>query len=231
MFAVFMAYIIVKWLVYNETKAQKRVAIAGLICLMMTLCYFGNAAKSWFGDYSDTSLREGIDAAAFMERECSEDYEAVQWINENIEGSPVMLEMCGLSYTFFNRISVFTGLPTLLGWQTHEWLWRAIENYDYPAEVGERHDDIIKIYTSADAEEVSALIDKYDIEYIYVGGAERYDGYVSSGEASEDYSYYHGTNYLEIDTNHELLKSLGTVVFETDSDGDGASTYIVKVGE
>ncbi len=36
----------------------------------------------------------------------------------------MVLEANGDSYTGFERVSASTGLPTILGWYVHEWLWR-----------------------------------------------------------------------------------------------------------
>ena len=78
-----------------------------------------------------------------------------------------MLEAAGDSYTTFNQVSVSTGLPTVEGWIVHEWLWRG--GYDAPKT---RQDDVEKIYTSKNIQEIKKLIDKYQIKYIFVGAKE-----------------------------------------------------------
>jgi uncharacterized membrane protein len=40
-------------------------------------------------------------------------------------------------------------------------------------EVRTRENDVIALYTTTDAEQAQALMDKYAIEYVYVGAAER----------------------------------------------------------
>ena len=35
-----------------------------------------------------------------------------------------VLEANGDSYSGYERVSAMTGLPTVLGWYVHEWLWR-----------------------------------------------------------------------------------------------------------
>ena len=84
---------------------------------------------SWFGDIKDQNRFQGLDAAAFVDKENMSDSEAVDWINETIIGRPVLLEAHGNSYTYANRVSVLTGLPTILGWHTHEWLWKDDYNW------------------------------------------------------------------------------------------------------
>ena len=56
----------------------------------------------------------------------SEDAGAIRWLDETIEGQSVVLEANGDSYSDYERVSAMTGLPTVLGWYVHEWLWRGI---------------------------------------------------------------------------------------------------------
>lgn len=51
-----------------------------------------------------------------------------------------------------------TGLPTVLGWYVHEWLWR--NNLE---EENQRKEDVQTIYTSSNAEQIKDLIEKYKI--------------------------------------------------------------------
>ena len=133
----------------------------------------------------------------------------MDWLNKNIKGSPVLLEAPGDSYTYYERISVLTGLPTILGWKTHEWLWRSDETGDFPISVSERQVDVETIYTSREKQEVQKLLEKYQVEYIYIGGCER-----------EKYG---------VDLNELLLRSLGTVVFPEGDESYFAGTYIIQV--
>ena len=111
------------------------------------------------------------------------------------------LEANGDSYTEYERVSAMTGLPTVLGWYVHEWLWR-----NDVADLNTKSGDIELIYTSQDEKQVKELVEKYDVSYIFVGSCEK--------------------NKYGENLNHELLRSLGEIVFR---DGSSA-TYIVKVG-
>ena len=44
------------------------------------------------------------------------DAEAIRWLQDNARGTPVVLEAHGDQYRWNGRISVYTGLPTVLGW-------------------------------------------------------------------------------------------------------------------
>ncbi len=221
MFGILMSYVIVRLICFKK-GIVKRLAVTAAVLLACTVCYFFEATGAWFTGYYKT-----IDATAFLATESPDDYKGVEWINENVPDDAVVLEMCGLSYSFFNRISVFTGNQTVLGWQTHEWLWRSSgEDKTYPESVRERHSDVLTIYTSSNVKEVMSLIEKYDIDYIYVGCAETFDGYNTT-----DGEVFHGGNYKKITTNHNLLKSLGEVVMISEADGytKNYETYIVKI--
>ena len=81
---------------------------------------------------------------------------------------PVIVEADGDSYTDYNHISAFSGMPTITGWAVHEWLWRG--SYDI---VAPRREDVQKIYMSENAEEVQSILTTYHVRYIIVGPMER----------------------------------------------------------
>ncbi len=202
MFGLCFGYILLRLLCYGRTIRQKWTAGLGLLLFLLSLSYIQVAVNSWYGNIFDRSGYKGLDAAAFMETQMPKDSPAIDWLNENITGTPVVLEANGDSYTDYERVSVMTGLPTVMGWHTHEWLWKSDTVL-----LDERSADIQTIYTASDAGEVRRLLEKYQVSYIFVGKLER-----------EKY----------ITVNHELLKSLGEVVYE-DPEASGEATYIVKV--
>lgn len=212
LFGICFGYIFVRLLKYARNKGQRIVAavLLGIFCL--TLPYSVNAVKSWYSNIFDKSGYKGIDATSFLKKDFKDDYPAIEWLNENIEGTPVVLEANGYSYTDYQRVSVMTGLPTVLGWYTHEQLWKSSSNRsddEVVSEINSRAADIETIYTSGDEELVRELIERYNISYIYVGSLEE-------------------QKYGEI--NHELIKSLGEVVYENPDSGEyDYRTYIVKI--
>ena len=109
-----------------------------------------------------------LDGLAWVRQYSPDEYAAVQWLNKNAPGTPVILEVTGGSFTEYGRVSSRTGLPTLLGWGGHELQWRG--NYDEP---GRREPDINAIYSSTDVQQILTLFEKYGITYVYVGSLER----------------------------------------------------------
>jgi uncharacterized membrane protein len=123
------------------------------------------AIKGYYGDLKNF---RGLDGLIFLQQRYPEDFETLGWLEKNIQGQPTILEAVGDSYTEYNRLSMASGLPTVEGWLVHEWLWRG--SFDEP---GKRATDVQKIYESENLEETKQLINKYKIDYIYVGGLER----------------------------------------------------------
>ncbi|HDQ70564.1 MAG TPA: hypothetical protein ENN19_00525, partial [Chloroflexi bacterium] len=112
-----------------------------------------------------------LDGAAHLASSNPDDYAAIAWLNQNVEGAPVILEAPAderNAYVYEGRVSAHTGLPTVLGWAGHEHQWRG--TYD---EQTRRAEDIEMLYTSLDPNETWALLEKYDVRYVYVGPVER----------------------------------------------------------
>jgi len=100
-----------------------------------------------------------------------DEYAALMWLRENVEGTPVILEAVGGQYSQYGRVSANTGLPTLLGWAGHEYQWRGRST----TEPGLRDPVVQDIYTAPtwEGSNASLLLDEYDVELIYVGSLER----------------------------------------------------------
>lgn len=118
--------------------------------------------------YGKENRKPELDGGVWMKTGFKADHEIIGYLNKNITGQPTILEAPGDSYTDYERISSYTGLPTIAGWLVHEWLWRGS-----PDVVNKRLGDIQAIYESADLEETRELIKKYGVKYIVVSGLER----------------------------------------------------------
>ena len=200
LFGMTMGYGIFRMLATARKKVVKVLSVIGLVLLCWTFGYFGNSVHAWFGNVWNVSEYKGLNATSFLENSFVEDVAGIQWLKKNVKGSPVVLEANGDSYSEYERVSAMTGLPTVLGWYVHEWLWR-----DDTADLNQKSADIESIYTSADEEYVRELLEEYDVSYIFVGSTER-----------EKYGEQ---------LNEEVLNSVGTVVFRDENYG----TYILKV--
>jgi uncharacterized membrane protein len=109
-----------------------------------------------------------LDGMAWLEAAHPDDYAAIRWLQANASDGAVILEAPGESYSYLGRVSALTGLPTVLGWDFHEFQWRG--TYDEPAR---RKPDVDVLYNAVDPEQTLTLLDKYYITYVYVGPLER----------------------------------------------------------
>ena len=104
------------------------------------------------------------------------DYEAIQWMQRNISGSPVIAE--GHSHnngnfspyrSITNRIAMYTGLPAIVGWDWHQRQQRAV----LPGHlVSDRINEVNRLYNTTDLYEAEAILNKYNVAYVYVGRLE-----------------------------------------------------------
>lgn len=109
-----------------------------------------------------------LNGQLWLKQTYPEDNEIVDYLNKNEKGQPVILEAQGDSYTDYERISAFTGLPTVAGWWVHEWLWRGSSDV-----VGKRIPEIVSLYESSDINKTKSLINKYQIKYVIISRLER----------------------------------------------------------
>ena len=199
LFGIVMGYILVRFLTWKKEHIIKAFGAVGLVCLLWTCGYFGTAVYSWFGNVLDPSEYRGLDATAYLENVFPEDASAIRWLDETVEGQPVVLEANGDSYSDYERVSAMTGLPTVLGWYVHEWLWRG-DTLD----LNTRSADVEQIYTSSDPDLVEELLQKYQVSYIFVGSKER-EKYTALNEA--------------------VLQQVGEIVYQDEQTG----TYILQI--
>ena len=162
MLSVVSAYAIIKlW--------RKKIFFLFLIPqLFLVSIYPIFSVRSYFN-----SLRhyEGIFGMAWFQKQYPDDWAAIQWLNlrsTTYDLPPVIVEADGDSYTDYDRFSAFTGLPTVIGWAVHEWLWRG--SYDV---VAPRREEVRKIYESEDLAETKEILTKYTVQYVIVGTLER----------------------------------------------------------
>ena len=121
-----------------------------------------------------------LDGMAYMEYgsfyengvniEFDEDYRAIRWMQENVTGSPVIVEGRVGEYHWGNRFTVYTGLPNVLGWNWHQSQQRAGATQPW---VGQRLNDVMLFYTTVERSETENFLERYNASYIIVGQLER----------------------------------------------------------
>ncbi len=109
-----------------------------------------------------------LDGSAYIKQRSAGEYNALRWVREHIPSGSVILEATGDPYSFYGRVSTFTGRPTLLGWGNQESLWR---DWSWKI-IMARTQDIKRIYDETRKEAIVPLLQKYNIRFIYVGTLE-----------------------------------------------------------
>ncbi len=100
-----------------------------------------------------------------------QDYQAIRWLQDNVQGSPVILEAApaGVQYTWLSRMTIYTGLPGVVGWQWHQQQQRL----QFSQQVIDRGLEVDTFYNTLDRELARSFLRKYDVRYIIVGQLER----------------------------------------------------------
>ena len=141
-------------------------AWAGLVAaLIIASLYYPLGAALNRADEADDPA--ALNSLAYLGVAQPGEYQAILWLREDAPWGRIV-EAVGGDYSDFARISSSTGLPTILGWPTHEEHWRGS-----PRPQRGRVEDVERIYRSSDLAEVQALLSKYEIRYVFVGPRER----------------------------------------------------------
>lgn len=138
----------------------------------------------------------------------ADDLEAINWLNENVDGTPVIAEAVFGTYRCNgSRFSISTGLPAVIGWVNHQ-----TQQRDAP-DLWAREADMRELYTTTDVARQVSIIDQYDVEYVIVGQTERhYPNPQPSNEGCVDTGSESGIASLE-----SLEGSRLEVAFESES--------------
>ena len=188
---------------YREHTFPRRAGWCMLSLALIAGAFYPYQAFKQF--YLPVGKMGELDGSVWMRREMPEDWNAVQYINNNITGRAVIAEAVGDSYTTYARISAFSGMITPMGWKTHEWTWRfdaeAARNA-VPGKgietgwgaVAKVEGDIQRLYETNSASEALEIIRRYGVQYVYVGALER-------------------TTYKNL--NENKFTELGTAVFRS----------------
>jgi len=106
-----------------------------------------------------------LDGAAYLAASHPGDAAAIAFLRD-LAGDQILVEAEGGDYTYYSRVSTFTGLPTIIGMPFHEYMWRG----DY-GRISERSGDVRTIYEQPDR--TIDLARAYNATLLYVGEPER----------------------------------------------------------
>ncbi len=111
-----------------------------------------------------------LDGLASLDAEVPGDRAAIEWLRANAPAGAVVAEAPGSSYTAHGRIAAGSGRPCLLGWASHQVVWRG--DAVHP-ELEKRRADLLTLYSSRDAGAVRRLLSERRVAFVVVGRLER----------------------------------------------------------
>ena len=137
-----------------------------------------------------------------MEMDLSQDYDAILWLQQNVKGSPVIVETNTVEYRWGNRFTIYTGLPGVLGWNWHQRQQRGFIDLNG---ISNRLNDISSFYLTTDIQTALSFIKSYNVSYIILGQMEK--AYYP-GVGLDKFEQYEGKYWKEV------FREQDTVVYE-----------------
>ncbi|MFA5874599.1 MAG: DUF2298 domain-containing protein, partial [Anaerolineales bacterium] len=156
-----------------------------------------------------------------VDMDLSEDYHAIRWMQDNVQGSPVIVEAAsaGVQYRWHQRFSIYTGLPDVVGWEWHQVQQRVLDSGTVIA----RGKEVDAFYATTDLAAARDFLRKYNVRYIIVGQLERakYAPGAPNGPVPEGAP--DGLLKFEANNNifwHEGYRDGQTVIYEVPEGGE-----------
>ena len=115
--------------------------------------------------FVEGSVYRDLNGRIDMER----DFEGIRWLRENVQGSPVVLEANTPTYRWGGRVSIHTGLPSVVGWKWHQ----EQQRWGYRDMVDSRIRDVDYIYSTSNVTQAVSLLNRYNVKYVYLGQVEK----------------------------------------------------------
>ena len=164
------------------------------ILFVATLLYPVLATRARVQDRFDGSVGSSLDGMAFLDRavytdrdrplRLAYDADAIRWMQANVEGSPVVAEAntTPTLYGWGNRFAMFTGNPSVVGWDWHQRQQRGVVPGD---QVMKRVQELQQAYASPDPALAARTFARYGVKYFVLGELERayFPGGASKWEA------------------------------------------------
>jgi YYY domain-containing protein len=143
-------------------------AVPALTLVLASLLFMPVAAWSKTAGFT---AEPTFDASAWLLNYGSNERAAAEWLRENTPADAVIAEARGKSYqSNTSRLSTLSGRATLLGWDGHESQWRGAA---YGEMAAGRAEALETIYRLGMPDEIMAALDRFGIDFVVVGPAER----------------------------------------------------------
>ena len=182
-------------------KPGWRNAWTGFVGLLVVFALFYplTATPSKIRDRISNAAPHTLDGMAYMQTaqyhdekgllDLNGDYNAIRWLQENVIGSPVIVEANTVEYRWGSRFSIYTGLPATIGWNWHQRQQRATIP---DTSIWARIDEVTVFYNTTSLDQAVNFLRKYNVKYIMVGQLERvtYDPFGIAKFAIDEGQYW-----------------------------------------
>ncbi len=145
-----------------------------LVVVLAAALYPFFAIPAKVGDRWAESAPHTLDGAAFIPHatqyenggmaSLAPDAAVIRWLQDNVEGSPVIMEaQATREYLWGNRMSVYTGLPSVVAWRWHQAQQRMVMP---SGTVEARQQDVRDFYNTPNPDYAWTILQKYAVEYV-----------------------------------------------------------------
>ena len=144
--------------------------------------FFNSIRQQWGGFVAGPTLN----GLSYIHRSNPGDDAAIRFLNDHVPGQPCLMEFVGAGYnTWGSRMSIFTGIPALMGWDGHVGEWVGARLGD---DIRNRVSAVQQIFNTTDAPLAQKMLDAYGVRLVMVGlnekhGAAEKPGYLPEGLA------------------------------------------------
>lgn len=125
-------------------------------------------------DYMQAAQHYEVTNSTVFEAEVldlSHDYNVIRWLQENVEGTPVLMEaQSEREYLWGSRMSIYTGMPSVIGWNWHQRQQRTFN--PMPLMVQQRVANVNAFYTTTDIRVAAEMLQHYGVSYVIVSTLE-----------------------------------------------------------
>jgi YYY domain-containing protein len=197
----------IMWLFPAVTTSWNK-HVSGVWQVVLAFLLFGallyplTAAQDKIDDRMSPNAPHTLDGMAYMQTsyysdqnatfDLSQDYDAIKWMQLNVEGSPVIVEGNTVEYKWGTRFTIYTGLPGVVGWNWHE---RQQRGFLDDSVVWARINEIPVFYNTTDINVALNFLKQYNVKYIIVGQLE--EAYYP-GDGLTKFSTYDGIYWKQV---------------------------------
>ncbi|MFN3218336.1 MAG: DUF2298 domain-containing protein [Acidimicrobiales bacterium] len=99
----------------------------------------------------------------------ADDLPLIEWLRDNVAGTPTVAEWAGPAYDWNARIATHTGMQAVVGWEWHQ----RQQRWTFQETVGQRVAATQRFFRNADQAEATRYLQAHDVAYVVVGTQER----------------------------------------------------------